>query len=68
MSSPEFHTTSDRLLTADEVAAILHVTKSWVYDQTRQHRMPHVRLGRYVRYRRSAVDRWIEQIETDGLR
>jgi excisionase family DNA binding protein len=68
MSSSEFHTTSDRLLTADEVAAMLHVTKSWVYDQTRQRRMPHVRLGRYVRYRRSAVDRWIEQIETDGLR
>lgn len=68
MSSSEFHTTSDRLLTADEVAAMLQVTKSWVYDQTRQHRMPHVRLGRYVRYRRSAVDRWIEQIEADGLR
>jgi excisionase family DNA binding protein len=68
MSSSEFHTNPDRLLTADEVAAMLHVTKSWVYDQTRQHRMPHVRLGRYVRYRRSAVDRWIEQIEAGGLR
>lgn len=68
MSSSEFHTIPDRLLTAAEVAAMLHVTKSWVYDQTRRHRMPHVRLGRYVRYRRSAVDRWIEQIEAGGLR
>jgi excisionase family DNA binding protein len=68
MRSSEFNTTPDRLLTAAEVAAMLHVTKSWVYDQTRQHRMPHVRLGRYVRYRRSAVDRWIEQIEAGGLR
>lgn len=56
-------TTPDRLLTADEVAAMLHVTKSWVYDQTRRDRMPHVRLGRY---RRAAVDRWIEDLEARG--
>jgi excisionase family DNA binding protein len=68
MSSSEFHTNPDRLLTADEVAGLLHVTKSWVYDQTRQHRMPHVRLGRYVRYRRSAVDGWIAQLEEQSIR
>ena len=42
---------------------MLHVTKSWVYDQTRRDRMPHVRLGRY---RRAAVDRWIEDLEARG--
>jgi excisionase family DNA binding protein len=68
MRSSEFDTTSDRLLTADEVAALLHVTKSWVYDQTRQHRMPHVRLGRYVRYRRSAIDGWVASLEASSLR
>lgn len=54
---------SERLLTAGEVAALLQVTRSWVYEQTRRNRMPHVRLGRYVRYRRSAVEAWIASLE-----
>jgi excisionase family DNA binding protein len=68
MRDAQFNSGADRLLTAEEVAAVLHVTKGWVYEQTRRHRMPHVRLGRYVRYRRSAVDRWIEQLEADSVR
>lgn len=68
MSSSESNITSDRLLTADEVAALLHVTKGWVYDQTRQRRMPHVRLGRYVRYRRSAIDGWVAGLEASSVR
>ncbi len=51
---------TDRLLTADEVAAMLRVTKAWVYAETRRGDLPHVRLGRYVRYREPAVRRWIE--------
>lgn len=54
---------SDGLLTADEVAALLQVTCSWVYAETRKRRIPHLRLGRYVRYRRSAIDAWIEEVE-----
>ena len=53
----------DRLLTAEEVAGLLHVTKGWVYEQTRRECMPHIRLGRYVRFRRSAVERWIASLE-----
>jgi excisionase family DNA binding protein len=56
----------DRLLTASEVAALLQVTKAWVYEQTRRHRMPHIRLGRYVRYRRSAVEEWIAHLEAES--
>jgi excisionase family DNA binding protein len=54
---------SDPLLTADEVAALLQVTKAWVYAETRAKRIPHVPLGRYVRYRRSAVLAWIAALE-----
>jgi excisionase family DNA binding protein len=54
------------LLTADEVAALLRVTSAWVYAQTRADRIPHVRLGRYVRFRQDAVDQWIARIEAEG--
>jgi excisionase family DNA binding protein len=53
----------DVLLTADEVASFLRVTRGWVYAETRARRIPHVRLGRYVRYRRSAVEAWISGLE-----
>lgn len=53
----------DRLLTADEVAEMLRVTRGWIYAETRARRIPHLRLGRYVRYRESAVREWMERLE-----
>lgn len=58
----------DPLLTAEEVAALLQVTKAWVYAETRAKRIPHVPLGRYVRYRRSAVLQWIAALERHASR
>jgi excisionase family DNA binding protein len=60
--------THDALLTADEVARFLRVTRGWVYAETRARRIPHVRLGRYVRYRRSAVEAWVSELEDASTR
>ena len=46
---------NEDLLTAAEVASLLRMTSGWVYAETRANRIPHLRLGRYVRYRRSAM-------------
>ncbi|MGA9667759.1 MAG: helix-turn-helix domain-containing protein [Terracidiphilus sp.] len=43
------------LLTADEVAVILRVPRSWIYSHLDL--LPTVRLGRYVRFRRREIDR-----------
>jgi len=51
------------LLTADEVAELLGVPKSWVYEQSRCGRIPTVTLGRYRRYRREAIEAWLEELE-----
>lgn len=48
----------DCLLTADEVAGILRVPKSWVYSHLSD--LPTIRLGRYVRFKRSDVERFLE--------
>lgn len=55
--------TGGRLLTAAEVADWLQVRIGWVYAETRAGRMPHVRLGRYCRYRRAAIVVWLERLE-----
>ena len=56
----------DPLLTADDVAQLLGMTKAWVYAETRANRIPHIPLGRYVRFRRSAVLQWISALERDA--
>ncbi len=53
----------DRLLLAADVARLLQVTPAWVYAETRQRRLPHIRLGRYVRYRRDAIEDWLRARE-----
>ena len=44
------------LLTADEVAIRLGVSREWVWAQARAGRIPHVRLGRYRRFREEAIE------------
>jgi excisionase family DNA binding protein len=56
----------DRLLTADEIAQRLGVTTQWVWAQARAGRIPHVRLGRYRRFREPAIEAWIRQLETES--
>jgi excisionase family DNA binding protein len=53
----------DEVITADEVAALLRMTPAWVYSETRRNRIPHMRLGRYFRYRRSTIEAWMAELE-----
>jgi excisionase family DNA binding protein len=56
------------LLYADDVATMLGVSKPWVYAEVRAGRMPHVRLGRYVRFRRESIEQWLREIESGSMR
>lgn len=55
------------LLTVDEVAAILKVSRSWVYEHTRSRgiprseRLPHIKVGKYVRFDARAVRAFLER-------
>jgi len=57
---------SERLMTADDVAELLSVPVSWVRESTRSGAMPCVRLGRYVRFERAAVEGWLEECRQPG--
>lgn len=55
---------NDALLTVDEVAELLRVPLSWVYDRTRKRgveRIPGFRLGKYWRFRKTDILVWIER-------
>lgn len=55
-----------RLLTAEEVAPLLGVPKSWVLSQARADAMPHVRLGKYPRFERDEVIEWFRTTAHHG--
>jgi excisionase family DNA binding protein len=46
------------LLDATEAARLLSVPASWVLAEARANRIPHVRLGRYVRFSADDLEEW----------
>jgi excisionase family DNA binding protein len=46
---------ADRLLTPEDLADKLKVPVSWVYEQSRQGKIPTHRIGRYIRFRLDEV-------------
>ncbi len=60
-TTPELH----ELLTVSDVAALLKVSRSWVYEHTRTRgvrrsdQLPHVKIGKYVRFEPTLVREFI---------
>ncbi len=53
------------LFTADEVAVVLGVPRTYVFALARRGELPTVRVGeRYVRFRGQALERWIAEHES----
>jgi excisionase family DNA binding protein len=48
------------LLDSGQAAAILNVPRSWIAAEARAGRIPHVRLGRYVRFNRDELIAWCD--------
>ncbi len=54
----------DELLTVPEVAALLKVPKSWIYEHTRKRGMeqlPHIKLGKYLRFDEGSVRAFLDR-------
>ena len=51
------------LLRPEQVAALLSVKTSWVYDAVRTGNLPCVRVGRHIRFTRSMLEKWLQSRE-----
>lgn len=49
------------LLTVDEAAALLRISRNATYMLIRQHRLPHVRMGRTIRIPAARLREWIDR-------
>ena len=52
---------SEPLLDAAAAAAarLLGVRPSWIYEAVRDGRLPHVKIGRHIRFLRSDLEEWV---------
>ncbi len=61
----------DTLLTVKEVAEILKVPASWVYEHTRADSpgpLPHIKVGKYLRFFDADIRRYLEAIRVRNPR
>ena len=55
-----------RLLTPDEVADLLSLTRQAVIKKAREGTIPSLKLGKAVRFRLAAIDAWLSRQEAVG--
>jgi excisionase family DNA binding protein len=60
LSNTARHNEKDALLDVAQLADYLNVSSSWIYDRIRENEMPHSKLGKYLRFRRHDIDKWVE--------
>lgn len=60
--------TAEPLWTADDVAAYLKVSRSWVYHRAESGRLPHVRVGGLIRFQPHEIRAFIETVSAEPAR
>lgn len=53
-------------LTVDEAAQLLRVKVSWLYERTRLNEVPHIKLGKYLRFDQQELLAWTARFKRDG--
>jgi len=53
------------VLTIDELSAYLKIPKSTLYKLVREGKVPCQKIGRHWRFRKEAIDRWLEDLPAE---
>lgn len=53
------------VLTIEELSAYLKIPKSTLYKVVREGKIPSQKVGRHWRFRKAAIDRWLEEIRAE---
>jgi len=56
----------EKLLTPTQLCDLLQVRSSTLYKWTHQEFVPHIKLGRFLRFRESEILEWLEQRKSEG--
>lgn len=54
------------VLNIEELSTYLRIPKSTLYKLVREGRIPSQKVGRHWRFRKKAIDRWLEETKPNG--
>jgi excisionase family DNA binding protein len=57
----------DTIFTVKTLAAYLHVSDQWVYERVALNEIPFSKTGKFPRFRKRKIDRWIDSLETPAI-
>ena len=52
---------NDFIFDVKQLSEYLNVPDSWVYRQTCDHSIPYYKLGGYLRFKKTEIDKWLEE-------
>ena len=51
----------DVVFDVDGLASYLKVNKAWVYERTHLNEIPYYKVGKFPRFKKKEIDRWLER-------
>lgn len=57
----------ENIFTPETLSKYLHVALSWVYRQVSDKKIPYFKNGKYVRFKKSSIDKWISSHEKQPI-
>jgi excisionase family DNA binding protein len=57
---------NEQFMTPDQVCEWFQVKKDWLYDVTQRGEIPHVRIGRQLRYNRGELWDWLQTLRQNS--
>jgi len=55
------------LLTVEELAKKISVSKSTIYNWRMQKRIPYVKMGKLIRFDTTEIDRWVNEQKKEAV-
>jgi excisionase family DNA binding protein len=52
---------NDTIFNLKEISEYIKLPKSWIYRQTSERTIPFIKAGRYVLFKKSEIDEWLEE-------
>jgi len=56
----------EKLLNPHEIADVLGVQPSTIYQWTHQGYIPHVKIGKFIRFKSTDIEKWVEKKSKEG--
>jgi excisionase family DNA binding protein len=53
----------DLLFTLKTLSEYLQVSQQWVYERIQRHEIPYIKLGKFPRFKKSEIHRWLDTLK-----